>query len=249
MANKPKQQDRDRRAKVEEMRKAEQAKERRKSMMFVVVAVRRRRRPGRRGRDPVVPRQPERPGEEGAVARSACRPSAASCSAVQTTTDTGDNELGKHVADGTVEKYETSAAVVRPALGQRRPTRRASSTPPGTGREMEQLVHNLEHGYTVVWYDDTIKGDQLEELEGPRGRAPAPRTPSARRQVHRVGVGRRLRRLPEPASTSASRTGARPSGHLQLCGKVSGAAVAGVHQEVPGHRRPRAERPVAAASA
>ena len=35
VANKPKQVERDRRAKVEEMRKAEQARERRKSMLFV----------------------------------------------------------------------------------------------------------------------------------------------------------------------------------------------------------------------
>ena len=39
MANKPKQVDRDRRAKIEEMRKAEQARERRKSMLFVIIAI------------------------------------------------------------------------------------------------------------------------------------------------------------------------------------------------------------------
>ena len=26
---------------------------------------------------------------------------------------------------------------------------------------MEVLVHNLEHGYTVVWYDSTVTGAQL----------------------------------------------------------------------------------------
>ena len=38
MANKTKQAERDRRAKIEAMRKAEQAKERRKSMLFIIVA-------------------------------------------------------------------------------------------------------------------------------------------------------------------------------------------------------------------
>ena len=38
MANKTKQADRDRRAKIEAMRKAEQAKERRKSMLFIIIA-------------------------------------------------------------------------------------------------------------------------------------------------------------------------------------------------------------------
>lgn len=33
--------------------------------------------------------------------------------------------------------------------------------------EVEQLVHNLEHGYTIVWYDETVAGDPeaLVELE------------------------------------------------------------------------------------
>lgn len=26
--------------------------------------------------------------------------------------------------------------------------------------ELEALVHNLEHGYTILWYDDTIAGDE-----------------------------------------------------------------------------------------
>ena len=30
---------------------------------------------------------------------------------------------------------------------------------------MEVLVHNLEHGYTVVWYDSTVTGAQLTALE------------------------------------------------------------------------------------
>ncbi len=33
--------------------------------------------------------------------------------------------------------------------------------------ELEQLVHNLEHGFTIVWYDETLAGDgdALTELE------------------------------------------------------------------------------------
>jgi hypothetical protein len=34
--------------------------------------------------------------------------------------------------------------------------------------ELESLVHNLEHGYTILWYDETIAGDEeaLLEVEG-----------------------------------------------------------------------------------
>jgi Protein of unknown function (DUF3105) len=33
--------------------------------------------------------------------------------------------------------------------------------------ELEALVHNLEHGYTILWYDETIADDegQMDELE------------------------------------------------------------------------------------
>ena len=31
---------------------------------------------------------------------------------------------------------------------------------------LEQLVHNLEHGYTILWYDDTITGKELDEVKG-----------------------------------------------------------------------------------
>ncbi len=38
----------------------------------------------------------------------------------------------------------------------------ASDRPP-----LEALVHNLEHGYTVLWYDDTVAGDsgQVSEIK------------------------------------------------------------------------------------
>ena len=34
--------------------------------------------------------------------------------------------------------------------------------------ELESLVHNLEHGYTILWYDDSIADDsgKLTEIEG-----------------------------------------------------------------------------------
>ena len=34
--------------------------------------------------------------------------------------------------------------------------------------ELEQLVHNSEHGYTFLWYDQTVadNGDEIDEIEG-----------------------------------------------------------------------------------
>ena len=31
--------------------------------------------------------------------------------------------------------------------------------------ELESLIHNLEHGYTILWYDETIAGDDDQMLE------------------------------------------------------------------------------------
>jgi hypothetical protein len=38
----------------------------------------------------------------------------------------------------------------------------------GDRPELESLVHNLEHGYTILWYDETIADDSelLNEVEG-----------------------------------------------------------------------------------
>ncbi|MEP6697793.1 MAG: DUF3105 domain-containing protein [Pseudonocardiales bacterium] len=35
---------------------------------------------------------------------------------------------------------------------------------PGTTPPVEVLVHNLEHGYTVIWYHAALRGRQLDDL-------------------------------------------------------------------------------------
>ena len=63
-------------------------------------------------------------------------------------------------------------ARLRPALeraGRRaRGVRRGSSTPSNDRPELEALVHNLEHGYTILWYDETAAddGDMINTIEG-----------------------------------------------------------------------------------
>jgi hypothetical protein len=86
--------------------------------------------------------------------------SSAGCAAVAENPATGNQE---HVADGTVVKYD--------------------QTPPDSGKHyaspapfskrfytlddrpaVETLVHNLEHGYTLLWYRDTLAADQIDQL-------------------------------------------------------------------------------------
>ena len=158
-----KQSEKDRRAKIEEMRKAEAAKQRRRSMGFVVVAV-------IVGLGlvlaVVIPTYLNKKSDPANKSLSSFGVSmaAASCGAVKTTKGTNTDALRKHVDDGTIEKYDT----VPPSSGPHwaspiYPSREFYST--RDKPQMEQLVHNLEHGYTLVWYDSTIKGAQLATLK------------------------------------------------------------------------------------
>ncbi|MGH3682534.1 MAG: DUF3105 domain-containing protein, partial [Natronosporangium sp.] len=64
----------------------------------------------------------------------------------------------REVRDGATE--------LRAALsGPRAGGRRGFYTPDDRPR-VEQLVHNLEHGYTVLWYLPQVPDAQREQIEG-----------------------------------------------------------------------------------
>jgi Protein of unknown function (DUF3105) len=85
----------------------------------------------------------------------------AGCDPIAENPATGNQE---HVAEGTKVTYDRFP----PDSGQHYPspaplTKRFYTTedrPP-----VEELVHNLEHGYTVVWYRSDLSGKQVSELE------------------------------------------------------------------------------------
>ena len=84
--------------------------------------------------------------------------SAASCDPVKKESASGS---GQHTAMGQPIEYKQAP----PAFGQHWPIwaghpsgpELRSFYAPADRPEVEYLVHNLEHGYTVVWYDDTVK--------------------------------------------------------------------------------------------
>ncbi len=166
MASKTKQSERDRRAKIEAMRQAEQARQRRRSWIFLsiamvvglalVAAV-------------VVPSYLSSRNDPAKKALSAFGVSAAdaSCSPVHTTPGTNTQALRTHVQDGTVEKYATVPPSFGPHWSQ--PIYPAREFYTARDRpEMEQLVHNLEHGYTILWYDQTVADSDamMDDLRG-----------------------------------------------------------------------------------
>jgi len=86
------------------------------------------------------------------------------CGKVTTKKATGNQQ---HVAEGTDITYTDAP----PAFGEHYPVPdpmerklyTADDRPP-----LGNLVHNLEHGYTILWYDETVADDnsQMDELRG-----------------------------------------------------------------------------------
>jgi Protein of unknown function (DUF3105) len=67
--------------------------------------------------------------------------------------------VSDHVPDGTPVKYKTQPPSSGKHWAQPAPFERkfyAIEDRP----QLETLVHNLEHGYTIVWYDETIADDE-----------------------------------------------------------------------------------------
>lgn len=234
MANKAKPQERDRRAKVEAMRREQQARERRKSMLFIgasalvgvllvaVVAV------------PAIQKSRNDPAKK-PLSTFGVAASAADCS--KPTTD--KLASAEHKPDGTKVTY----AQVPPSSGDH-------WNPPvqspqefytaGDRPEMERLVHNLEHGYTILWYDSTIKGDQLQALRDIATRARA--EPKTRGKFIVSAWDDSYGKFPAGKHVALSHWGAK-SGHRQLCGKVSGAVVGSFINKYPASNAPEPGAP------
>jgi hypothetical protein len=217
VGNKSKQQVKDRRARIEQMRRQQQAAERRKTVVFVSVAiviaaaliavpavqyyVNWRNDPSRK-----------------AIGSFGVAAAAAGCD--QATTDPVSG-AGNHVAVGTTLRYES----VPPSSGKHYAapaaiSERAFYTAEDRPR-VEQLVHNLEHGYTVLWYDPSVQGAQLEAIEDLAKRL---RGDNVYRKFIAVAWDAAYGKLPSGKTVALSHWGAK-QGHRQLCGKVSGEVV------------------------
>ena len=150
---------RDRRAVVEAMRREQQNKERRRTVLViaacVVVALAIIAFPAYR-----LIQQNRLAGEPLTALGSSA--DAAGCSKVTTKKATGNQQ---HVPQGTPVPY----AEAPPAFGAHYDTPAPLSRKFYTdddGPTAQTLVHNLEHGYTILWYDATVAGneDQLSAV-------------------------------------------------------------------------------------
>ena len=237
MANKAKSSkvsEKDRRARVEAMRKEQQARERRKSIIILTIVVLVGIGLVAAAALPAYLKKRNDPANK-SLSSFGVSAASASCNAVKTTKGTNTDAYRTHAADGTVEHYKT----VPPSFGPHWATPVLSSRPFYSVKdrpEMEQLVHNLEHGYTVVWYDSTIKGDQLTTLKDLSANARS-RAETAPSKFIVSAWDNAYGHFPSGKHIGISHWGAATS-HVQLCGKVSGEVVTNFIKKYPASDSP-----------
>ena len=79
----------------------------------------------------------------------------AGCSKVSTSPAAGS---GQHVSENTAINYEQAPPAYGPHYDVTAPFGQTFYTP-GNRPALGNLVHNLEHGYTILWYDETLADD------------------------------------------------------------------------------------------
>jgi hypothetical protein len=238
VANKPKAksaQDRDRRAKVEAMRREQQARERRKSLLFIVIAVVVGLGIVAAAAWPAYNKSRNDPAKK-ALASFGVPATDAACSDIETKEGTNTEAFRKHDGDGTVEKYATVPPSYGPHWGSPAFPARTFYTVRDRP-EMEQLVHNLEHGYTILWYDDTIEGEQLDTLKDLATSASNSDMAGPGNKFIVSAWNTAYGTFPSGKHLGLSHWGAKDSG-IQLCGKVSGDAVGAFMKKFPASDAP-----------
>jgi hypothetical protein len=141
--------DRDRRAVIEQMRRDQQRAERRRTYIVVSVCVVIALVIVGAAAIPLIKQNQQTSGPLASIGASK---SAAGCLAVVTKKANGNQE---HRPQGTPITYPDAP----PAFGPHWPVPAEFSRKFYTAQDrpdVETLVHNLEHGYNLLWYDDTV---------------------------------------------------------------------------------------------
>ena len=182
-----------------------------------------------------------------AIAAIGVGASAASCDPVTT-----DKAAGGHVDPGSSSKVKyttvppsTGSHYDEPSVGDRK-FFTASDRP-----KMEILVHNLEHGYTVLWYDQAAgeaKKAELEELAKVTNKIDAASGKfivSAWDPTYGELPADKKFALSHWSATPGApgTTPSAPVGNRQLCGDLSGAVVQAFVEKHPRTSSPEPDAP------
>ena len=201
------------------MRRAQQASERRKTMLVVaaalaVVAV----------LVAVVFTVIRREQAASDVALVGVAAGAAACDDVVTDPATGSSV---HVGPGTdqPDKAVVDYATVPPSSGEHYVQAQFPNRAFYTADDrpaLESLVHNLEHGYTIAWYDDALPQAQQDELKRISELLRDEDSTAGKFIVSAWDSSRG--ELPEGKQVALSHWG-KENGYRQLCGTVSGEVI------------------------
>lgn len=169
MAKSTKSQKADRKAKIEALTKKQRSGERRQGLAIVVVCVAVALLiVGAAAYRPVVNWWELRQFEDAELASLGAPADA--CTDIETEKADGNQE---HVPEGTPVTYEQSP----PAFGPHYDSPDSMDRKLYTAEDrpdLRTLVHNLEHGYTIVWYDETVAADDeaMTELRAAASKFP-----------------------------------------------------------------------------
>jgi len=153
-----------RRVKIDQLRAEQKAKERKRSFIFVGIAIVVGVGLIAAAAVPLIQQNAER---NRAISSFGVPAADAGCGEI---VDDPAEGVGEHVGPGTpaadIDRVEYDTAP--PSSGQHyvntagfdRNFYSRSDTP-----VLEELVHNLEHGYTIVWYDEDVSDDDVSTLE------------------------------------------------------------------------------------
>ncbi len=234
----------DRKARVEALKKEQKAKERKKTLLFgavavVIVAV--------LVGIPALSIINDNKKEARAFDELGVASAAAACDPVQT--DKVDAADGDHEDDPSVSvQYQTAPPshgrhFVSPITVNRRGFYAVDDAP-----RVEELVHNLEHGYNIVWYAPTVTGTALDDLQSI---AEKMRDNNTTRKF--IVVPWDAARGPFPAGKTIamshwgapSKAGdyATSTGYRQYCGQVSGGAIKSFVDAHPSEDSPEPNTP------
>lgn len=196
------------------MRQAERAKERRKSLLFIVLAVVVGIGLIAAAAIPALNSEDDPGG--GQLASYGVSKAAANCEPVESQAVQGE---GDHQPDGTRVEYEDVPPMFGPHSGSAEfPARSFYSDADGV--PVEKLVHNLEHGYTVLWYDPSVSDRKVEVLQN---------IAEAGRQVEASGQKFVVAAWDDSYGEMSADYGlthwGAEEGYRQMCGDISGDVV------------------------
>ena len=159
-------------------------------------------------------------------------------------TDDPASGTGDHVGPGLDDTTKVDYATVPPAFGKH------FAAPDLSGRnyysadddpKVEELVHNLEHGYTILWFAPSVSDADRETLEALSKKIAAmPETAAGNSgKFKAVELPEGYGDLPADKPFALAHWSGKAEGaasefaHRQLCGKLSGEAVEAFVKKYP----------------